>query len=74
MLPGRRGMCKGARVTAISLALVSVGDACGFAHREFVGATYSSSHGIRSGLDSICAGRLGKVLPALQSLWRTGNL
>lgn len=34
MLLGSRGMGKGTRVTAISLALISLGDAYGFAHRE----------------------------------------
>lgn len=39
MLPGRRALCKVSRVTATSLALVSLSNAGGFAHREFTGST-----------------------------------
>lgn len=52
----------------VSLALVSLGDAAG-TPKELQQLPW-----IHSGLNSICASRLGRVLPALQSLWATGNL
>lgn len=73
MLPGRRGMCKEARVTAILLALVSLGDACGFAHREFMGATTPPMGFTQVWIAFVLAGWAEHSL-VLQSPWRTGNL